>query len=192
MKLAKLAFLATAMAATPIAANAQDVGDTVYGNDGEPIGTVTATDANVVTVDTGTYKAPLPRGAVAERPIGETGETGFRVEATKAQVDSMMAAQLAEQKAAEEARKAELAKAEAEAKARLAEMLVIGAPIVTADEQPLGLVETIEQEGAIIVVKVPENEELISLPRTLMWVDEEGVIMARANYEDIMAAAHGG
>jgi len=91
----------------------------------------------------------------------------------------------------EEKRKAELAKAEAEAKARLAEMLVVGAPIVTADEMPLGMVETIEQEGEIIVVKL-EDEELISLPRTLMWVDEEGTIMARAKYDQIMAAAQGG
>jgi len=159
MKLAKLAFLATAMAATPIAANAQDVGDTVYGNDGNPIGTVTAADDTTVTVDTGTYKAPLPSGAIAERKINEAGDMGFRVEATKAQIDGMMAQQVAAQKAAEEKRKAELAKAEAEAKARLAEMLVVGAPIVTADEMPLGMVETIEQEGEIIVVKL-EDEEL--------------------------------
>jgi len=191
MKLAKLAFLATAMAATPIAANAQDVGDTVYGNDGNPIGTVTAADDTTVTVDTGTYKAPLPSGAIAERKINEAGDMGFRVEATKAQIDGMMAQQVAAQKAAEEKRKAELAKAEAEAKARLAEMLVVGAPIVTADEMPLGMVETIEQEGEIIVVKL-EDEELISLPRTLMWVDEEGTIMARAKYDQIMAAAQGG
>ncbi|MEQ8411007.1 MAG: hypothetical protein RIB52_05580 [Erythrobacter sp.] len=191
MKLAKLAFLATALAATPIAASAQDVGDTIYGNDGNPIGTVTVTDEGTVTVDTGTYKAPLPRGAIAERAINDAGDMGFRVEATKAQIDGMMEQQVAQAKAAEEARKAELAKAEAEAMAKLEEMLVVGAPIVTADEQPLGMVETIEQEGEIIVVKV-EDEELISLPRTLMWVDDDGTIMARANYSDIMAAAHGG
>ena len=190
MKLAKLAFLATAMAATPIAASAQDVGETIYGNDGNPIGTVTVTDESTVTVDTGTYEAPLPRGAIAERAINDAGDMGFRVEATKQQIDGMMAQQVAQAKAAEEARKAELAKAEAEAMAKLAELLVVGAPIVTADEQPLGLVETIENEGEVIVVKV--EEELISLPRNLMWVDEEGTIMARANYSDIMAAAHGG
>lgn len=191
MKLAKLAFLATAMAATPIAANAQDVGDVIYGNDGNPIGTVTVTDEGTVTVDTGTYKAPLPRGAIAERAINDAGDMGFRVEATKGQIDGMMEQQVAQAKAAEEARQAEIAKAEAEAKARLAELLVVGAPIVTADEQPLGMVETIESEGAIIVVKA-EDETLLSLPRNLMWVDEEGTIMARANYADIMAAAQGG
>jgi len=191
MKLAKLAFLATAMAATPIAASAQDVGDTIYGNDGNPVGTVTATAEGTITVDTGTYKAPLPSGAIAERAINDAGDMGFRVEATKGQIDAMMADQVAKAKAAEEARKAELAKAEAEAMAKLDETLVVGAPIVTADEQPLGLVETIEQEGEIIVVKV-DDEELVSLPRTLMWVDDEGTIMARAKYSDIMAAAHGG
>ncbi len=190
MNVAKRAILATAMAATPIAASAQDVGDTIYGNDGNPIGTVTVTDDATVTVDTGTYEAPLPRNAIAERAINDAGDMGFRVEATKQQIDGMMQQQVAQQQAEEQAREAELARAEAEAMEKLDELLVVGAPIVTADEQPLGMVETIENDGEIIVVKA--EEELISLPRDLMWVDEEGTIMARANYSDIMAAAQGG
>ena len=40
MNFAKLAALASAIAVLPVAANAQDVGATVFGNDDAPIGTV--------------------------------------------------------------------------------------------------------------------------------------------------------
>ena len=71
MNFAKLAILATApalaLAVTPIAANAQDVGTTVYGNDDAPIGTVEANAEGVVTVNTGKHMAPLPANLLAER-----------------------------------------------------------------------------------------------------------------------------
>ena len=93
MKFAKLAILATAMAVTPIAANAQDVGATVFGNDDAPIGTVSSNDGTTVTVDTGKHQAPLPANLLAER------EGKWTVNATKGQIDGMMDAQVAQQQA---------------------------------------------------------------------------------------------
>ena len=60
MKLTKLAILAAALAATPFAAHAQDVGATVYGNDGKPIGTVDSNDGTNAVIAVGEFKAPLP------------------------------------------------------------------------------------------------------------------------------------
>ena len=70
------------------AAQAQDVGATVYGNDDAPIGTVTANDGTTVTVNTGKHAAPLPANLLAER------EGKWTVNATKGQIDGMMAQQV--------------------------------------------------------------------------------------------------
>ena len=60
MKLAKIALLATALAVTPFAANAQDAGVTVYGNDDQPAGTIESNDGTNAVLDTGSFKVPLP------------------------------------------------------------------------------------------------------------------------------------
>ncbi len=60
MKTLKLALLAGALAVTPAAAFAQDVGATIYGNDGNAVGTVTEVNDQVVVIDTGKHKAPCP------------------------------------------------------------------------------------------------------------------------------------
>lgn len=180
MKFAKLAFLATAMAVTPIAANAQEVGATILGSDDAPVGTVTSVGDGIVTVNTGTHSAPLPANIIAT-----TTDGNFKIGVTRAQLDSMMAQQLAQQEAA--AAQAEAARQAAieEAEAKLTAALVVGAPVVSLDAQTLGMVNELIGENVVLQT---EDESLITLPRNIMSVDETGTITARANFADIMAA----
>ena len=109
MKFAKLAILATALAATPIAAHAQDVGATVYGNDGNPIGTIESNDGANAVINTGKYSAALPVSAFGASDKGPT------LNITKAAIEEQLAAaQAAQEQAMAEAK----AKAEAEARAK--------------------------------------------------------------------------
>jgi len=176
MNFTKLALLASAIAATPIVANAQDAGSTIYGNDDAPIGTVESNAAGIVTVDTGAHKAPLPANLLANQ------EGKWTVNATQAQINSMMDAQVAEQaRLAAEAQ----AKAEAQAAQALAAALVVGAPVITADEQALGLVDAVE--GGNVIVR-NDDAQLITLPENLITIAPDGQLMALANLADIMAA----
>lgn len=176
MNFTKLAFLASAIAATPIVANAQDAGSTIYGNDDAPVGTVESNVGGIVTVDTGAHKAPLPANLLANQ------EGKWTVNATQAQINGMMDAQVAEQaRLAAEAQ----AKAAADAAAALAAALVVGAPVITADGQILGLVDAIES-GNVIVKN--DAAQLITLPENLMGAAPDGQLIALANFVDIMAA----
>ena len=93
MNTVKRALLATLLAASsalvPAAAMAQDVGATVYGNDGNPIGTVEAVQNGVVLIDTGKHKAPIPADLIG------AGTAGPSINATKGQIDAMMDEQVA-------------------------------------------------------------------------------------------------
>ncbi len=179
MKFAKLALLATALTVTPAAAFAQDAGTTVFGNDDAPIGTVESNADGIVTVDTGTHKAPLPANLLAER------EGKWTVNATKAQIDGMMAQQVAQQQAAAQAQAA----AEAEAAAKLNAAISVGTPVITADAQPLG---TISELLADNVVVTNDDVGLVTLPRNFFALDANDQLVARANLEDIKAAVQGG
>lgn len=176
MKLAKLALIAAALAGAPMAAHAQDVGTTVYGNDDKPIGKVVSNADGIVTIDTGTHQAPLPAELIGQREIG------YSVNATKGQIDEMMAAQLAaQQQAIAEAQAA----AEAEAAARLEAALVVGAEVITADKQSLGLIDEITDENVIVKTA---DEQLVTLPQNFFAADVDGTLFALANHADIMAA----
>ena len=160
MKFAKLAILATAMAATPIAANAQDAGTTVYGNDDAPVGTVESNAGGIVTVDTGSYKAPLPANLLAER------EGKWTVNATKAQIDGMMKQQ------------------QDAANAKRDEALLVGAAVVSADGMPAGTIYTIDEEDTVIV----QNETgIVTLTREAFAVNESGALMALYSAEQLVA-----
>lgn len=160
MNFAKLAILATAIAATPTAAFAQDAGATVFGNDDAPIGTVETNEGGIVTVDTGSFKAPLPANLLAER------EGKWTVNATKAQIDGMMAAQ----------------KAEADAKRDAA--LVEGAAVMSADQMPAGTVYTVDSEGTVIL----QNENgIVTLTKDVFAVDGNGALMALYSAEQLAA-----
>lgn len=158
MKFTKLALLATAMAVAPYAANAQDVGATVFGNDDAAIGTVTTNDGSVVTVDTGKHKAPLPANLLAER------EGKWTVNATKAQIDQMMDAQVA---AANEARDA---------------ALIEGAAVMSADGQPVGTVYTVDTEDMVII---KNDAGIITLTRDSFAADANGALIVLYSAADI-------
>ena len=176
MKFAKLAILATALAATPIAANAQSVGETVYGNDGNPIGTIESNDGTNATLKINEHSVPLPVSAFG------TSANGPTLNITKAAIVEQLDAQAAaQQQAAAQAQ----AQAAAEAAAALEAALVVGAPVITADAQALGLVNEIAGDNVIIK---SEDESLVTLPRTLLAANPEGGLYALANHADIMAA----
>ena len=126
MKTVIASTLAIALAAIAAPLAAQDVGATVTGNDGNPVGTVIANDGTTVTVDTGTHRVPLGPDSFAMGADGPTLNT------TKAELDATFGA------------------LEAERRAALDAALVAGAPVVTADAQPLGTVEPIEGEAVVI------------------------------------------
>ncbi|MEP5937281.1 MAG: hypothetical protein ABJ239_03045 [Erythrobacter sp.] len=179
MNFAKLALLASAITAAPMAAHAQDAGTTVFGNDDAPIGAVESNDGTTVVVDTGTHKAPLPANLLAER------EGKWTVNATKAQIDGMMAAQAAQAQAAADA----AAAAEAEAAAKLDAAISVGNSVITADAQPLGTISELIDANVVVT-----NEEvgLVTLPRSFFALDAEDQLVARANLADILAAVQGG
>ncbi|MCL6249560.1 hypothetical protein M3P36_00660 [Altererythrobacter sp. KTW20L] len=151
---------AAVLALAPAAALAQAQGETVTGNDGNPVGTVMSNDGSTVMVDTGTHQVPLPADVFA------TTDTGPTLNTTKAELDSLYAAQLAEAAAARDA------------------ALVAGAAVVTADAQALGSVDTIDGDNIVI----REGDFVVTLPRDLLALNGNGQLMALANHADIMAA----
>ncbi|MEO0464577.1 MAG: hypothetical protein AAF127_15720 [Pseudomonadota bacterium] len=159
MKLAKTALFAAALTALPTAAFAQDAGSTVFGNDDAPVGTVESNANGIVTVDTGTYKAPLPANLLAER------EGKWTVNATKAQIDGMMAAQ------------------KAEADKKLAAALVTGAKANSADNQYAGTVLAIDDAADQVLLK--HGAGLVSLKREHFAVDAAGQLMALFTVEQL-------
>ncbi|MEE4315976.1 MAG: hypothetical protein V2I74_03235 [Erythrobacter sp.] len=160
MKSVKLALIATLLAAAPAVAHAQDVGATVYGNDGNPIGTVESVANGIVTIDTGKHKAPIPADLIG------TGETGPSINATKEQIDGMMDAQVAEANAKRDA------------------ALVEGAAVVSADGMPAGKVYTIDAEDTVIV---QNDGGIVTLTRESFAVSPEGALMALYSAQQLTA-----
>ncbi len=181
MKFGTYIAAAAALALAPMAAQAQDVGATVMGNDGNAIGTVLSNDGTTAVVDTGTYEVPLPVDSFG------TSEAGPTLNITKPQLEEMMAAQVAAQEAAAAEAAAAQAAAEAEMAAAVEAALVPGAEVITADAQELGTVDELLDGNVVLSVE----GELLTLPRNLFAVDADGQLMALANLADIQAAMGG-
>lgn len=156
--------IALAAAAAAIAfsapAMAQDVGVSVVGNDDVVIGTVAQNDGTTVVVDTGSYQVPLGADAFAER------EGTWTLNTTKTDLETAYGAMVAE------------------AEAALAEAMVVGAAVVTADAQALGTIAEINEEAVLL----EDGEERIALPKNLFALDGNGALIVLANHADIMAA----
>ena len=164
MKFAKLAAAAAfAAAATfPAAALAQvAAGAKVYGPQGGEVGTIVSVEGGVATVDTGTYKAPLPENAFGK------GENGPTITVTKAQLDEMMAAQVAETNAKRDA------------------ALVVGAAVVSPKGAALGTIKSVE--GDAVVLDSPSGA--VQLKREHFALDANGALMALFTAEQVAAAA---
>lgn len=152
MKLAKLALLAATLTVTPFAANAQEAGVTVYGNDDQPAGTIESNDGTNAVLDTGSYKVPLGLATFAER------DGKWTINATKGQIDGMMAQQAAA------------------AAAKLDAALSVGNAVSSADGQDAGSVLAIDSSADQILVK--RGTGLVSLKKEHFAVDAEGKLTA--------------
>ena len=157
MMTAAAALTAAAVAAPALA---QDVGTTVMGNDDTAVGTIISNDGTTVMLDTGAHQVPLGPDMFAER------EGAWTINTTKTDLDAMMADMKAQQQAALEA------------------ALVEGAAVITADAQPLGTIEMIEEEAIVLTYE----EEPLTLPKNLFALDGNGAVMVLANHDAIMAA----
>ncbi len=121
---------ALAFAATPAALMAQGqevaVGTTIYGSDGEVLGTVTAVAEGTVTVDTGAHTAALPATAIGKTDKGPT------VGLTKAELDSQIVQMTADQAA------------------KVSAALVAGAAVADVDGAALGTIKSVDENGVVV------------------------------------------
>ena len=161
MKFAKLAVAAVALAATPAFANEQVVaGATVTGPEGNAVGTIVSVDNGQAVLDTGKHKVPLGVDMYGQ------GETGPTITVTKAQLDGMMDAQIAEANAKRDAK------------------LVVDAAVLSADGQPVGTVYTIDTEDMVII---KGDAGIITLNRDTFALDAQGALMVLYAASDITA-----
>ena len=167
MKFAKLAAAAALAAAATFstAALAQvAAGATVYGPQGAVVGTVVGIEGGVVTVDTGTHKAPLPEDAFGK------GDKGPTITVTKAQLDEIMAQQIAATAAARDAK------------------LVAGAAVNSPKGAALGTIKSID--GDAVVLESPSGA--VALKREHFALDANGALIALFTAEQVAAAAASG
>jgi hypothetical protein len=177
MKFLKIALAATALAAAP-AGFAQDAapadatgsalatGATVLGNDGNPVGTIEAISGEVVVINTGKHRAPVPAAAIGK------SDTGLSVNITQAQLNEMMDAQVAQA----------IAKRDA--------ALVAGAEVVSANGNPAGTLAEVNLDADMIVLASPAGK--VALKKEHFAVDGEGRLMALFTREQIETAAAAG
>lgn len=166
MKTLKLALLAGALAVTPASAFAQDVGATVYGSDGNAVGTVAEVTGDVVVIDTGKHKAPVPVAMIGD------GDKGKSIAATKEQVDTMMEERIAEANAKRDA------------------ALVEGAAVVSIGGQPVGTLAKVDLAADSIDFKA-EGGSVFPMKKEHFAVNPQGQLMVLYSKEQIAAAATG-
>jgi hypothetical protein len=163
MKFAKLAVAAVALAATPALANDQVVaGATVTGPEGNAVGTIVSVENGQAVLDTGKHQVPLGVDMYGQ------GEAGPTITVTKAQLDGMIDAQLAEAAAKRDA------------------ALVVGAEAMTAKHAPLGTVLEINGDN-IVVARGGDETQKVTLLREHFVAGEHG-LMALLTNDQIDAA----
>ena len=139
---------------------AQDVGVAVMGNDGVQIGTIASNDGATAVVDTGKHKVPLALESYAEV------DGAWTLNITKTDLDAMMDQEVAAREAA------------------LAEALVVGAEVATADAVSLGTIDEMTDVGVTMV----QDGEPLTLPREMFALDTDGTLMVLATKADLDAA----
>ena len=166
MKFAKLAVAAIALAATPALANEQVVaGATVTGPEGNAVGTIVSVGNGQAVLDTGKHKVPL-----AVEMYGQ-GEAGPTITVTKAQIDGMIDAQLAEAAAKRDA------------------ALVVGAEAMAADHAALGTILEIDGNN-VVIARGGDEMNKVTLLRSHFDATDHG-LMARLTNAQIDAAMAG-
>lgn len=119
-----------APAATPAAAPAAvqvTAGATVYGPTGAEVGKVDKVEGGNAVINTGAHSAAVPTSAFGRN------DKGLLVSLTREQLDAAVVA------------------AEAKAQGNLATALVVGAPLHSADGQPMGKISAVSPEGLVTV-----------------------------------------
>ena len=153
---AALAEEATAAADGPLIA----AGVTVYGPEGNEVGTIDTLAEGIATLDTGTYKVGLPLDR-----FGMNADKQTTIAVTKAQLNEMMA------------------KAQAEAAAKLDAALVAGAPVADVNGVSLGTVGAIEGEDVTV-----ETEWGAFALKKNNFVAGEGSVTAQVMADQVKAA----
>lgn len=166
MNLARIAVVAALATATlPAAALAQvAVGATVYGPEGNAVGTIESVTDGIVTVDTGTHKAPMPENAFGN------GDNGPTITVTKAQIDAMMAEQAAAAPAARDT------------------ALIAGASVVSAEGAPLGTIDSVNGDAVVLA----STSGKVELKREHFAVNQQGALLALFTADQVAAAAANG
>lgn len=171
MNSVKLALIAAAIAATPTAAFAQDVGETIFGNDGNPIGTVDKVFPpdesqgieKIVVINTGKHKAPVPANLLYKAEAGQT------VNATKGQIEAMMDQQVAE------------------AAAKLDAALVVNAAVLSVNGNPAGTLTSVDTVKDAFILESPEGSVLLRKEHFKM--SPEGQLMTLYTRDQIATTA---
>lgn len=162
MKFTKLAAIsAFAAASFSTAAMAQDmaVGATVYGPEGNAVGTVETISDTGITFDTGKHQVTLPAASFGKSDKGPT------ITVNQATINQMMDAEVAKREAARDA------------------LLVVGTEVHTADHQVLGNIKTVD--GDVIVIEREAGP--VTLQRE-HFSAMESMLMALFTMEQIEAA----
>lgn len=153
---------ASLLAAAGVPASAQEqqpvelsAGTMVYGPEGNEVGTIESVDGDAVVLNTGNNMANLGRASFVQGPNGPV--IGF----TKAKLDEVI-----EKAAADAAAKRE---------AQLTAALVPGAALRTYDGVAIGSIESIEDDGSIIVKQA--NATMMALGREQFGTDDSGLIV---------------
>ncbi len=167
MKFAKLALATLALAATPaLAQGSVTVGSTVYGPQGNEVGTIVSVENGQAVLDTGTHKVPLGLDMYGE------GENGPTITVTKDQINTMVDQQLAQAAAARDA------------------ALVEGASVMDAAHQPIGTILEINGDN-VVIARGGDEANKVTLLRSYLDASDHG-LMARLTNAQIDAAMNGG
>jgi len=136
------------------------VGTQILGSDGAAIGTVARVEGELVLVTVGERTIPIPGAAIA------AGEAGPTVNITRTDLVTQYDQQMAQ------------------FEAKLAAAMTEGAPVQTADGQPLGTIQS-EAEDAVVVASADGQ---LTLPKPLLTLDRQGSLIVRATMEQIKQA----
>ena len=167
MNIAKLALASVALIATPALANDTVVaGATVTGPEGNAVGTIVSVENGQAVLDTGKHQVPL---GVDMYGVGETGPT---ITVTKAQLDGMIDAQLAEAAAKRDA------------------ALVAGASAMDAEHAPLGTIVSVDGEN-VVIARGGDEANKVALLREHFAATDHGLmaLLTNAQIDAAMASA---
>lgn len=162
----KTALTAAAALILATAAHAQmgpEVGATVYGPQGGEVGTIEAIQDGLVTVNTGTYTAPVPASAFGEGPDGPV------ISVTQADLNAMLEEQQKQMIAARDA------------------ALIANATVLSADGVEVGTVTSVD--GDVAILELADGP--VSLQRDQFATNETGALIVLATEAQLIAALNG-